>query len=157
MLKLPVALLTSLFLFLSAASSQPTGALKNKQVDAKSNAVAKKLIREYTRYDTIYTGFPKLVEGIKLKHDRTVIDTYNNTYSISEKTEEVMKLHNGIWQTWNNGISGKAFYLYADAKGNVFAYTKETRDLYQLKDTVWVKVTDKFLFRQFISGAEGGL
>ena len=90
--KLPLALLGFLIFLFSGLSAQPTGALKNKQSEPKSNAVAKKPIREYVQYDTIYSSFPRMVEGIKLMNDRTIKDTRYNIYSISEKTEEVMKL-----------------------------------------------------------------
>ena len=146
------------FVFASTGFSRPEyRGTKKDPVNAKASSTGRKLIREYVRHDTIYNGIPIHAEGHTLKYDRTVRDTRGNTYSISNKTDEVMKLHDGIWQAWHKGINGKVFYLYADAKGNVFAHPKENHELYLLNDSVWVKISDKFLFRQLIPGADGQL
>ena len=137
--------------------AQNAGGSQNNTGNKKANSLDKKPLREYTRYDTIFKGYSMPVAGHKLKYDRPVRDTRGNTYLISDKTEEIVKFDNGIWRIWNKGISGKVFYLYADAKGNVFAHTKEKKELYQLKDSVWVKISDNFLFRQLIPGADGQL
>ncbi len=118
----------------------------------------KKPLREYSRYDTIFPGFPMPVTAHKLKYDRPVRDIHGITYLISDKTEEIIKLENGVWKIWNRGIEETPYFLHANSTGNVFVVASGKGfgwKLYQLNDTVWNKISDNFPTWPLTSGADG--
>jgi hypothetical protein len=158
MRKVSLILLFLIFVHQLNVEAQSADASKNTIINKKTNSQDKKPIREYTRYDTIFTSYRKLVTGHKLKYGWPVRDTSGITYLITEKTGEVIKLENGIWKIWNKGIEEKPVFLHANSKGRVFAVAAGKGfgwKLYQLKDTVWNKISENFPTWPLTAGADG--
>jgi hypothetical protein len=143
--------------YLSVNAQNAVGSKNTKHIN-KSNPKDKKLIREYVKYDTLFSDYPKLAPGYKLKYGDPIRDTSGITYLITDQTGEVIKLENGFWKIWNKGIQEKVVFLHANSKGDVFAVAsgKGTGwQLYKLHVTIWHKISENFPTWPLTAGADG--